>query len=81
MENEGIVLERASFGFSQEANCVSIDEDEHLTIEIESSLGIDRDEEGSHFYVLKTEAWSVDGVQDLEVLFNRIKRVIQRGKE
>ena len=69
MEEQGIILESASFKFSQDPNCVSpLDAYEFLTIEAESSLGIDRDEEC--FFVLKTEGWSVDGVEDLEKLFN-----------
>lgn len=71
-----IVLERATFEFSQEANCVSSNEYESLIIEAESSLGIDRDK--GCFFVLKTEGWSVDGVEDLEELFNRIRKVIEK---
>jgi len=58
MEEEGIILQRATFEFSQDANCLtSSDEYESLTIECESSLGIDRDEgcfyvfkDGTHFF-------------------------------
>ena len=47
-------LESASFEFSQNGNClVHEDEAEFLTIECESSLGIDRDEEC--FFILKTK--------------------------
>lgn len=77
-EEQGLLLERASFEFSQDANCVSNDEYEFLKIDVESSLGIDRDDVGNHFYVLKTEGWSIDGVEDLEKLFNRIKKSIER---
>ena len=78
MKNEGTLLESASFRFSQDGNCLSSDEDsfEELIVEAESSLGIDRD--GDCFFRIKTEGWSVDGVEDLEVLFNRIRRVIVR---
>ena len=75
MEEQKPILESASFTFSQEANCISKDEFEEITIEAESSLGIDRD--GGCFFVLKTEAWSVDGVEDLEKLFDRIRKVIE----
>ena len=76
MEEQGIILESASFKFSQDANCISDkDEYEFLEIEAHSSLGIDRDEDC--FFVLKTKAWSVDGVEDLEKLFNRIRKVIE----
>jgi hypothetical protein len=47
-----------------------------LTIECESSLGIDGD--GGCFYVLKTEKWSVDDEQDLKKLFDRIQKVIKK---
>ena len=71
------ILERAIFEFSQEANCLSNpDEAEFLTIECESSLGIDRD--GNSFYVLKTEKWSIENEQDLKKLFDRIQKVIKK---
>ena len=77
MEEEGIMLERATFEFSQDANCLtSSDEHESLTIECESSLGIDRDEDC--FYVLKTEKWSIDDENDLKKLFDRIQKVIKK---
>ena len=67
-------LSRASFDFSQEGNCNgTTDEVELLTIECDSSLGIDNDE--GCFYVLKTETgWSIDSVQDLQDLFDRIQK-------
>ena len=71
------ILERATFEFSQEANCLSnSDEFESLTIECESSLGIDRDNDC--FYVLKTEKWSIYNEQDLKKLFDRIQKVIKK---
>lgn len=81
MEEQGLLLERASFEFSQDANCVSgSDQYEFLKVDVESSLGIDRDDKGNHFYVLRTEGWSVDGVEDLEKLFKRIKKAIEDRK-
>ena len=78
MEEE-ILLERATFEFSQEANCLSHpDAAEFLTIECESSLGIDRNNDC--FFILKTDKWSIDSIEDLEKLFNRIKKVIENGK-
>jgi len=80
MEEQGLILEEASFRFSQDANCLSHpDACEFIEIEARSSLGIDRD--GDCFFVLKTEKWSVDGIEDLEKLFNKIKKVILNGKE
>ena len=68
MEEQGILLEESTFRFSQDGNCVSDrDEYEFLEIEAQSSLGIDRDNDC--FFVLKTEKWSVDSVEDLENLF------------
>lgn len=69
------LLENAMFNFSQEGNCVD-GGDEYLEIRCESSLGIDRDE--SCFFILKTERWAVDSADDLQELFNRIKKVINK---
>ena len=75
MEEQGIILEEASFKFSQDANCISDrGEYEFLEIETHSSLGIDRDNDC--FFILKTEKWSVDGVEELEKLFDRIRKVV-----
>lgn len=70
-------LERMTFEFSQSGNClVDRDESENLIIEVESSIGIDRDE-GDCFFVLKTEKWSIDDEKDLKELFDRIKKCIK----
>jgi hypothetical protein len=77
MEEQGILLERATFEFSQDGNCISSsDQYESLTIECEASLGIDRDE--GCFYVLKTEKWSINDEQDLKKLFDRIQKTIKK---
>ena len=68
-------LESASYKFTQLGNCNgSAGDYESLTIDFESSLGLDLDEGG--YFVLKTEGWSIDGVQDLEELFNRIRTIV-----
>ncbi len=68
-------LEKATFTLSQEGNCVGSTKDiETLTIDFESSLGLDVDEDG--YFVLKTDGWSVDSVEDLQEMFDRIKRIL-----
>lgn len=70
-------LEKCSFTFVQEGNCNgTTDKYEELTIECESSLGIDND--GGCYYVLKTETgWSIDSVGNLQDLLDRINQVIK----
>lgn len=69
------ILERATFEFTQDANCVNENQGcEFLTIEAESSLGIGRDEDC--FFVLKTNGWSLDSEKDLKILFDKIKKGI-----
>jgi hypothetical protein len=76
--NEGVKLERCSFTFNQEGNGNGTTEEyEELVIECESSLGIDNDD--GCFYVLKTTTgWSMDKVDDLQSLFDRIQKAIKR---
>lgn len=69
-------LENATFTFTQETNCVDGGDVEELTIRCESSLGIDND--GGCFYVLETERWSIDSAQDLQELFDRISKAINK---
>jgi hypothetical protein len=76
---QGLILEEAKFRFSQDANCLSDNEYEFIEVKAQSSLGIDRD--GECFFVLKTEAWSIDNVEDLDKLFNRIRKVVENGKK
>lgn len=72
-------MEKAVFEFSQEGHCLNHkDEAEFLEIECLASLGIDRDEKC--FYVLKTEGWSIDSVEDLQVLFDRIHKSLFPNK-
>jgi len=78
MAEQGLLLERATFEFSQDSNCVSEKEYEFLTVEVESSLGIDRDEGEQYFYVLKTEQWSIDSEEDLKKIFDRIQKAIKK---
>ena len=73
---KSIILESATFTFSQDGNCVDDIDIETLEIRCESSLGIDRDE--GCFYVLKTDSWSIDSVDDLQKLFDRIQKVIKK---
>lgn len=67
-------LESASFVFEQEGNCVDESEYETITIECKSDLGIDTT--GGCFYVIKTEQWSFDSIEDLKEMVNRIDKAI-----
>ena len=78
MAEQGLLLERATFEFSQDSNCVSTKEYEFLTVEVESSLGIDREEGKNYFYVLKTEQWSIDSEESLKKIFDRISKAIKK---
>lgn len=69
-------LQRMTFEFAQEGNCIN-NLPEILTIECESSLGIDND--GGCFYTLKSETgWTIDSIDELQVLIDRIKKVIEK---
>lgn len=76
MEDEKIILDSATFQFSQEANCVDGGNMEVLTIRCESSLGIDRD--GGCFYILKTDQWAFDSIDELKELIDRVSKVISK---
>jgi hypothetical protein len=72
-------LDEATFTFSQEGNCMDY-KNEHEVLEIKcmSDLGID--EKGNCFYVLKTESWSIDNLEELQELIDRIKKSLQLKK-
>jgi hypothetical protein len=69
------ILEKATFEFSQEQNCMSSEDGEYLTIECMASLGVDR--EKGCFFILKTEQWSINNIQELESLINRASKAIE----
>ena len=77
MTEDCVTLESAKFEFSQEGNCVDGGY-ETLEIRMESSLGIDRD--GGAVYVIRTDGWAIEGVEDLQKLFNRINKILPDGK-
>ena len=74
---EPIMLESAKFEFSQERNCIN-GENEVLEISCESSLGIDREEGKAYFFILKTEGWSIESIDELKKLFDRIEKSIKK---
>ena len=63
-------FEKVTFTFSQEANCLSGKEDESIEIQYVSDIGIDRDDSG--FFIIKTDEWAVDNINELEEMFNKI---------
>ena len=73
-------LDEAKFLFSQEGNCMKrTDEAEFLEIKCLADIGIDNNE-GKCFYELKTESWSIDSVDELQELFNRIQKSLFNKK-
>jgi hypothetical protein len=68
-------LDTMDFKFYQEANCVDGGEGEQLIVEAKSSLGIDSD--GGAFYVLKTEQWAIDGVNEISEILKRVERAVE----
>jgi len=76
MSNPRAELDTVTFTFTQETNCVDgpINYIETLTVEVKSSLGIDGD--GGAFYVLRTEQWAVDGVDEIHEIIKRCERAI-----
>ena len=76
MKEEKVALEKITFEFTQEENCMStsMSGTETLTIECMSDMGI-TDTDGA-FFVLKTEQWAIDNVDDLKQLFDKIEQAI-----
>lgn len=63
-------LNKASFHFTQEGNTEGTTSDiEEITIDYE----VVADEGG--FFVLRTEGWSIDNVEELSELLDRIKKI------
>ena len=71
-----VTLNKVTFEFTQDEHCMSNDMDgvESLTIECTSDFGISN--EGGGFFVLKTEQWAIDDIDELKLLFDKIKQAI-----
>ncbi len=68
-------LEEMSFKFYQAGNCIDGGDGEYLTVEAKSSMGIDGD--GGAFFVLKTEQWAIDGVNEISEILKRVERAVE----
>ena len=71
-----VMLNKVTFEFTQEEHCNSNDMDgiELLTVECTSDLGI-TNTEGAYF-VLKTEQWAINDIDELKLLFDKIEQAI-----
>jgi hypothetical protein len=72
---EGIKLDKVTFEFIQDEHCMSNDRSgvESITIECMSDLGISDD---GGFFVLKTEQWAIDEIDDIAKLLMKVKQAI-----
>jgi hypothetical protein len=77
MSNPRAELDTVTFTFTQETNCVDgpSHDIETLVVEAKSSLGIDGD--GGAFYVLRTQQWAVDGVDEISAIIKRCEKAIE----
>lgn len=83
-EQEKPTLNSITYAFTQEGNCVDGRDTEELIIEAKSSLGksslgIGYDE--GVFYVLKTNRWSIDNIDDLKYILDKIEENIKTFTE
>ena len=71
-----VKLDKVTFEFTQEEHCMSnaMGGVETLTIECMSDFGITETDGG--FFVLKTEQWAINDVNDLKQLFDKIEQAI-----
>jgi len=71
-----VMLNKVTFEFTQDEHCMSNDMDgvESLTIECMSDFGISCD--GGGFFVLKTEQWAINDIDELKLLFDKIEKAI-----
>lgn len=75
-QSEKPKLESATFIFNQKGNCVDSAEYESIIIDYKSDLGLDNSDAG--FYVISTDQWSFDSVDELKELVNRIEKVLKK---
>ena len=73
---EKIKLDKVTFEFTQEEHCMSNEMGgvESLTIECISDLGITQT--NGAYFVLKTEQWAINDIDELKLLFDKIEQAI-----
>ncbi len=73
-------LDKITFEFTQEEHCMSnsMGGTETLTIECMSDMGITQSQ--GAFFVLKTEQWAIESIDDLKQLFDKIEKAISIAK-
>jgi hypothetical protein len=71
-------LDTMVFKFEQEENCVDGGDGETLTVEAKSSLGIDGD--GGAFYVMRTEQWAFNDIDELITMLKRVEAALDAVK-
>jgi hypothetical protein len=71
-------LDTMVFKFEQEENCVDGGDGETLIVEAKSSLGIDGD--GGAFYVMRTEQWAFNDIDELITMLKRVEAALDAVK-
>lgn len=71
-----IKLDKVIFEFSQEEHCMSneMGGTETLSIECTSDMGISNSD--GAFFVLSTDQWAVNNIDELKQLFDKIEQAI-----
>lgn len=72
-------LYEAKFTFMQDANCMKSDnENEEIEIYVKNDMG-DIDE-GQFFFVVKTDEWSFDSVEEFVGLMSKVQKSVETYK-
>ena len=71
-------IDTATFEFIQEADGHSSNQIQNIKIECKSDFGIEED--GGCFFVIKTEEWSFDNLEELSDLLNRVTDMLFKDK-
>jgi hypothetical protein len=73
MEDNTANLDYVQATFFQEGNCMD-GGDEEIIIEYKADLGLDNEKGG--FFVIKTEQWSFNDIEEFEQMLQRIKQIM-----
>ena len=71
-------IDTATFEFIQEADGHSSNQIQNIKIECKSDFGIEED--GGCFFVIKTEEWSFDNLEEISDLINRVTDMLFKDK-
>ena len=78
MKTQTPELYEATFNFVQPAHYLSDSPQKIERLEVKALSGLGIDQDNGCYFTIKTDEWAFDSAEELEQIFKRIKKVINK---